>query len=202
MTTSGSASSSGLVAAGPGLCLAFANTLTWRGSDAPSESLTDLAALLAWIESHTGLGAGALDGLREGAANGLFAEAIALRETIYRVFEAIAAGAPPRETDFAALRAAIAAAPPRTRLERHGDGYAWHIAMPPASVSHLLAPVLWAAADLLVEAERRRIRQCANEKCLWLFVDASKSGTRRWCDMTSCGNRAKAQRHYAKVRRA
>jgi hypothetical protein len=34
----------------------------------------------------------------------------------------------------------------------------------------------------------------------WLFVDASKNGTRRWCDMTAFGNRAKARRHYLKSR--
>ena len=64
----------------------------------------------------------------------------------------------------------------------------------------LLAPVLWSAGDLVLNVARRRIRQCANEKCLWLFVDESKSGTRRWCDMTSCGNRAKARRHYSKIK--
>jgi predicted RNA-binding Zn ribbon-like protein len=66
----------------------------------------------------------------------------------------------------------------------------------------LLAPVLWSAADLLIGGEHRRIRQCANAQCLWLFVDASKSGTRRWCDMASCGNRAKARRHYLRTKRS
>src|SRR6185369_15353486 len=115
MGAGGSASSTGvLVTASPGLCLAFANTLTWRGSPAPSESLTDLQALLTWLERQTGVGPGALDGLRNGDATPLFAAAIALRETIYRVFEAIAAGCQPSAADFAALSEAIAAAPPRT----------------------------------------------------------------------------------------
>jgi predicted RNA-binding Zn ribbon-like protein len=35
---------------------------------------------------------------------------------------------------------------------------------------------------------------------MWLFVDESKNGTRRWCDMTACGNRAKARRHYLRSR--
>jgi predicted RNA-binding Zn ribbon-like protein len=45
------------------------------------------------------------------------------------------------------------------------------------------------------------LRRCANPECLWLFIDASKSGNRRWCDMASCGNRAKAARHYLKRKR-
>ena len=64
----------------------------------------------------------------------------------------------------------------------------------------LLAPVLWSAADLLLRARHRRIRRCANPECLWLFIDESRMGTRRWCDMASCGNRAKARRHYEKIR--
>jgi len=60
--------------------------------------------------------------------------------------------------------------------------------------------VLWSAADLLTHADRRRVRRCANDACLWLFVDESKAETRRWCDMSSCGNRAKSRRHYLKTK--
>ena len=64
----------------------------------------------------------------------------------------------------------------------------------------LLAPVLWSAADLATRADRRRVRRCANDACLWLFIDESKAGTRRWCDMSSCGNRAKSRRHYLRTK--
>lgn len=47
----------------------------------------------------------------------------------------------------------------------------------------------------LIEPERRaRVRICAN--CGWLFLDRSRNGSRLWCDMAVCGNRAKARRHY------
>src|SRR5207302_9784404 len=52
------------------------------------------------------------------------------------------------------------------------------------SAAGLLAPVLWSASDLLTRADRRRVRRCANDACLWLFIDESKAGTRRWCDMS------------------
>ncbi|WP_198653399.1 CGNR zinc finger domain-containing protein [Actinocorallia populi] len=45
-----------------------------------------------------------------------------------------------------------------------------------------------------------RFRKCANEACVLHFFDISKNGTRRWCSMTGCGNRAKASRHYARTR--
>jgi len=62
--------------------------------------------------------------------------------------------------------------------------------------------VLWSAADLLLKGDPARIRQCANEKCRWVFLDVSKAGARRWCTMNSCGNRAKAHRHYHKAKAA
>ncbi|MFD7611963.1 CGNR zinc finger domain-containing protein [Streptomyces sp. NPDC059828] len=45
-----------------------------------------------------------------------------------------------------------------------------------------------------------RIRACAHEACVLHFFDTSRNGTRRWCSMTLCGNRAKASRHYARSR--
>jgi predicted RNA-binding Zn ribbon-like protein len=60
----------------------------------------------------------------------------------------------------------------------------------------MLAPVVRAAADLATSAELSRIRECGSDTCFWLFLDRSKNGTRRWCDMKVCGNRAKARRHY------
>jgi len=52
----------------------------------------------------------------------------------------------------------------------------------------------------LADGHPDRIRVCANDRCQWVFYDASRSGRRRWCDMTTCGNRAKAARHRARVR--
>jgi predicted RNA-binding Zn ribbon-like protein len=45
-----------------------------------------------------------------------------------------------------------------------------------------------------------RIRKCARPDCVLLFLDTSKSGKRRWCDMSTCGNRTKAAAHYARTR--
>ena len=183
-------------------CLDYANTRLWRGTAAPVEHLGALPDLLDWIAGVAGLSADALAALRAWAAThpdqaaALFTAAIALRELVYRVFSAVASGARVADVDLAALNRALAEAPPRATLARLTGGYAWHVDQATPSAPALLAPILWSAADLLVQAPHRRIRQCANPQCLWLFIDASKNGTRRWCDMTACGNRAKAHRHY------
>jgi predicted RNA-binding Zn ribbon-like protein len=198
-------------AVGEDICLGFANTLTWRGSAAPVETLADFAALLTWAQASAALPPPAGRELARWGdehplkAAEIFAEAVVLREAIYRIASALACSEPIRGQDFAALGRAVSQAPARRQIVRASVGYAWRIELGKVSragvsAPTLLAPVLWSAADLVVGDARRRIRRCANDACLWLFVDASKNGTRRWCDMASCGNRAKARRHYLKIK--
>ena len=46
-----------------------------------------------------------------------------------------------------------------------------------------------------------RLRMCQGTNCSWLFIDTSKAGRRRWCDMAVCGNTAKARRFLSRKRR-
>ncbi|MEU6929341.1 CGNR zinc finger domain-containing protein [Streptomyces sp. NPDC046374] len=52
----------------------------------------------------------------------------------------------------------------------------------------------------LLRTNPERIRECAHEACILHFFDTSRNGTRRWCSMAACGNRAKASRHYARTK--
>lgn len=63
-------------------------------------------------------------------------------------------------------------------------------------------PAWLAARDYLelLDTAPDRIRHCAHEACVLHFFDTSRNGTRRWCSMAACGNRAKASRHYARTR--
>ncbi|WP_017597254.1 CGNR zinc finger domain-containing protein [Nocardiopsis lucentensis] len=64
-------------------------------------------------------------------------------------------------------------------------------------------PAWTAAADYLDLLDApERIRGCANPACVLHFFDTSRNGTRRWCSMAGCGNRAKAARHHARTRSA
>jgi len=68
--------------------------------------------------------------------------------------------------------------------------------------SRFLAPIVMDAVDLLGDAPRERLKQCDGEQCGWLFLDTSKAGRRRWCDMATCGNVSKAKRHAARKLKA
>ncbi|WP_432027024.1 CGNR zinc finger domain-containing protein [Streptomyces sp. 1222.5] len=108
-----------------------------------------------------------------------------------------------------ALRAAVAgpaeqAAPLVDAVLGHGRIRARLTAGGPAEEPEFADPSwgpAWLAArnylDLLTRAPDR-IRVCAGGGCVLHFFDTSRNGTRRWCSMAACGNRAKASRHYAR----
>jgi predicted RNA-binding Zn ribbon-like protein len=62
----------------------------------------------------------------------------------------------------------------------------------------LMIPIVESAADSLIGSELPRVRRCADPRCHRVFLDGTKNGLRRWCDMGTCGNRAKAARHRAR----
>ena len=73
--------------------------------------------------------------------------------------------------------------------------------------SHTRVAAEWQAAWLaasnlleLLEVTPERLKKCANPSCVLHFFDRSPKNARRWHDMQTCGNRAKAQRHYLKTR--
>ena len=184
------------------LCLDFVNTLGDRPIAQPhQEDLHSYADLVAWSESAGILsGEEAAEYVRAAAwrpsdADAAFARAIALREVMYRVFSAVAAGAPPPTDDLAAVNVAIADAMGHARLVSAEGHFHWEWERAPSAPGSMLRPVVWSAAELLTAEELHRVHECAGHDCSWLFLDMSKNGSRRWCSMETCGNRAKARRH-------
>jgi predicted RNA-binding Zn ribbon-like protein len=66
------------------------------------------------------------------------------------------------------------------------------------ALASLAAPII----GELASGKPDRFRTCANDTCRWTFYDASPTGRRRWCDMKTCGNRAKAARHRERAKAA
>jgi predicted RNA-binding Zn ribbon-like protein len=89
---------------------------------------------------------------------------------------------------------------PRPHLDLEGGAVRVghrHVA---SAASEALVPIAHAIVAELASGRPERFRICANDRCQWTFFDASPTGRRRWCDMRTCGNRAKAARHRARVR--
>lgn len=65
-------------------------------------------------------------------------------------------------------------------------------------------PIAVSAVELALSEHLGRVRRCPGDdgRCGWLFVDLSKSGTRRWCSMRTCGSRLKSRRQVERLRLA
>jgi predicted RNA-binding Zn ribbon-like protein len=192
------------------LCLDFANSVSgFRDSADERDRLQCYPDLVSWARQ-----AGALDetsarrlvataARRPAQASAAFAEAIALREAIFQVFLAQALGRDLPAAPLSVIDAALRAAQSQRRLVRAGAccALAWDLG---ADLAAPTWPVAVSAAELLTSpADLARLRVCGlhqSSECAWLFIDETKAGTRRWCSMKDCGNRAKARRHAARVR--
>jgi len=87
------------------------------------------------------------------------------------------------------------------RLELRSDGTFVRSFVPVGDAfAGLVIPIVESAADALVLGELARVRRCADPRCGRVFLDNTKNRRRRWCDMATCGNRAKAARHREKTR--
>jgi predicted RNA-binding Zn ribbon-like protein len=85
------------------------------------------------------------------------------------------------------------------RVEWRDDGSFRQSFVPVGDVfAGLMIPVVESAAEALIHGELVRVRRCADPRCPRVFFDSTRNGRRRWCDMATCGNRAKAARFRAR----
>ena len=89
-----------------------------------------------------------------------------------------------------------------TRLTISDDRTGLELSVESSRLDYLSHELALRAIDLLRTFPEGRTRICAGTKCGWLFIDSSKGGRRRWCDMATCGNAAKSKRHYERKRAA
>jgi predicted RNA-binding Zn ribbon-like protein len=174
------------------VALDLANTVFHRKEPiADNELLRTVRDVSSWCQSAGLISAADARTLNSHAGDELVTAVHRVRDQVWAVFDAISVGdAPPAKALGTLLRQAgrgmgaenVAFADARmTKLAgEFGD---------PDAVPSALALL---AVEALFLLPRERVRSCA--RCGWLFVDVSKGGRRRWCSMTTCGNREKANR--------
>lgn len=160
------------------LALDLLNT-RWMSGDGPQDLLTDLDGLRIWLHTND------LDD-RCTVDDQTLEALLTAREAIYHAV---------KDSHIDGLNAVLSRGAIRRSLTADGP-------LDTAEVpeSHWLAG--WLAADnllALLSESPNRIKQCAHSQCVLFFYDTSKNGARRWHSMATCGNRAKAARHYAKT---
>jgi predicted RNA-binding Zn ribbon-like protein len=189
------------------LCLDFANTVSWRGSGNPVDRLPVYDELIRFGEQSKLLSADDARRLRREAARHpetaarALKKAVTLREALYRIFKGLAAGRSPTSADLEILNGSLPDALTRLRLAAGAEGLSWTWEGDREALDRLLWPVARDAAVFLTSTDVSRLRSCANPHCRWVFYDGTKSGTRRWCTMAVCGNRAKIRRYRQRLQR-
>ncbi|ANM13315.1 MULTISPECIES: CGNR zinc finger domain-containing protein [unclassified Rhizobium] len=127
------------------------------------------------------------------------ADALTLRESIYRLFLSEGAGEPHPIADLHLVEDWARRGRAHQVLAANEAGYAW--TSPFDDLPQLVQLFAIKAIDLLLERNRRRaVRECKGSNCGWLFVDQSKSGRRLWCSDASCGSRARIRRFRSRVK--
>ncbi|AZU62422.1 CGNR zinc finger domain-containing protein [Neobacillus mesonae] len=189
---------------GERLCLDFVNTISWRESEEKRRDwFTSYDKLVDWSH-HAGI-------LEEKQAQLLLkksihnpseaeqtlAQAIQLREAIYRIFRSFTKEELINQEDLTNFNKVIRHYYQLMHLVPMENDFSIHFDIPEGAFDSMLPPIVQSAVDILTsERDLKRVSQCEGDHCGWLFFDTSRNRSRRWCSMADCGNRAKARRFY------
>ena len=110
------------------------------------------------------------------------------------------AGVPPSPDALARLDAAISAVRYRSRLTSTPG---LSVKMEPESKDSawVIAQIAESFVDFLLHGDPRRLKNCANPDCGWLFYDDSPALSRVWCNSRTCGNLMKVRRFRERAKR-
>lgn len=186
----------------------FVNTVDWTSEGLKNDRLTDYARLTEWAKGAEVVSKEMAQALRDIAeerpreAETTFDGVRHTRWILQRVFSGLGSDTPDEQAlvDFNGLLGDSL-----RRLEIQVEGtpenlplWTWR-----GLGEDLASPlwlVVWSAAQLLTSEEASRVRVCDGPDCGWMFVDRSRNGLRRWCDMATCGTRAKSRRRARRNR--
>jgi predicted RNA-binding Zn ribbon-like protein len=162
---------------------------TWDAED-DTESLSDPAALAGWLREQGLLGAPA------DATGEDLRDALAMREALRAVL--MHHDGLPLDPDAGPTLAAVAR---RVGLAVDFDGHATaRLAGSSGGVDGALAELLAIVARAQQAGTWERLKVCPADDCQWAFYDKSRNRSAVWCDMRSCGNRAKVRSYRDRQR--
>jgi predicted RNA-binding Zn ribbon-like protein len=186
---------------GGNVVLDFINTVTGRNGR-PRDWLATFSSLADWATQTDVLPKERCRQLKMRAHHVPTEAAVALesartlRELLFRVLTQLIRGRAPPHGDLAYLHEHWCRSIQRHALRRVRGKVQPVLVDSANTLDGIASAVALQAVDLLRDLPAKRLRLCAGPNCAWLFLDFSKAGRRKWCDMATCGNDAKAKRHY------
>jgi predicted RNA-binding Zn ribbon-like protein len=191
------------------LSLDFLNTVWERpgfltsNPETPQELLHSYQDLLGWAAASGSFGKSWIQETtrlahdRPSTANAAFAKALRFREDWFKlVLELVGKGRP--SADALGRLNDVLGGLPSQRLTFEKDKFVF--SEPQPSLDGCLEKICRDAVRVLTEEPLDRLRVCDADDCGWMFLDTSKSGRRRWCSMSDCGNRDKVRRFFERQR--
>ena len=177
------------------------DTVDWTARGPEQERLESFEQLTRWAEGAGVIDAAAARRLRRlgeaqpRAAAAALALAHRTRATLHDLFGAIARGQSGADA-LPRFNRLLAEAVRHLEVAPRGGGYDWRWDEA-SDLREVVWRVLWSAAELLRSAEVTQVRICDGDDCGWMYVDRSRNGLRRWCQMRTCGTREKSRRRRA-----
>lgn len=135
------------------------------------------------------------------STRGALGDARSLRHHLRTAAVAIGKGEPVPGSALTAVNEAVAGSRIRHRFEANDSDVAEVLEIEGRGVAPALTLVALSAGRFLADGDTTRLRQCASSSCILFFIDDSRNGSRRWCSMSTCGNREKVRAHYERSRR-
>ena len=186
--------------------LDFINTVAGR-DQSPRDRLDSYTRLLEWaalvhLLPEKVLRALARKAQREPAAAATaLGRAKVLRETLFALVTAIVSGTAPPKAALALLREHWIAGIRAHELRFEDGSLVAELRNDAADFNLIASVVAYRMVQHVLPLPKDRLRICQGPDCSWLFIDSSKAGRRRWCDMAVCGNAAKSRRFYERSHR-
>lgn len=168
--------------------------------------LRDFEALLTWLQQEQAVDEERAAGIRRravlqpAAAAATLVDARRVRAALRTLAERGESSERVRDDAVVEINRVLGRSAGTRRLDPDpAGGYARSFVPTGDAFAGLMIPIVESAADTLISDELPRVRRCADPRCHRVFLDGTKNGLRRWCDMGTCGNRAKAARHRART---
>lgn len=178
--------------------LDFVNTYHWDKGEG-HDHLSDIPGAVQWLQEHALLHREMVPPLLErfgtdGDDGPVLQRVRRVREALRELLDATVERRPPQTSALREVNRALRA-PYMIELVPAPDGVSLDHRHEGDPINGALARLSEAVARELTQGDPDRLRICANDECRWVFRDYSPAGRRKWCDMSTCGNRAKAARH-------
>ena len=122
---------------------------------------------------------------------------IRVREVLYRIFRNLARKEAPLIEDIRFFNSELSFSFRFLNIEisdKLETSLIWDYKEP--DLLYTLLPIMKSAYKLLTSGLKVHIKECSN--CGWLYLDKSKSNSRVWCNMKTCGNTMKIKKYYEK----